>query len=327
MYHFPVKKAFVPNRQQPTLGMVAEQATFRWRPWRPLGGPADYPPLADFVGCKVLHQSDVLFWVGGTWVSCVLNGLPMPLFKQLARFAGLSIETQVRPQDLAPVGMLVSGRANVLNYTSQIVLPMTPLVMGVGEMNARNYSVHYQGTDASRIVPCLKPAFELASLASDRFEPSFAALPVTEELAYVSMKIRNSPQLSAVGLPTAGMAPVNKYCYSGWHETKDPDYVEFVFDRSERSRLVVKNLFFFETVMEFLKRGAEGDIDRVRQVVREHVVLNRLPRLAVHLDVGIHRLQGDKRHFLRPIDNLYAIIGCCVYVSMPGERMTVIIGK
>lgn len=193
----------------------------------------------------------------------------------------------------------------------------------------------YQGRDPRRRPAVLRPAFEVvldgrdAQWFTEQYTPT---LPVSHDLVYVSMKLHQAPG-SGQFPASSFLAPQRRFYYpeiASLNKERGRAYWEYQFDQSETSRALVKNLFFFETLMDFVqgKIPVGQRFDRVRLLVRKHVTEGRLPKLAVHLDLGVVPLLEEKRknvglRFKGPLPNLYRVIASSLYVTPPGAIMTV----
>lgn len=234
--------------------------------------------------------------------------------------------------------VIIKGRVNVINYTRHPIPALTPLVMGAPDDDpATRRPEFYQGRDPRRRPAVLRPAFEVvpnnrdAQWFTEQYTPT---LPVSHDLVYVSMKLHRAPG-SGQFPASSFLAPQRRFYYpeiaSLQDDKKHPSqYWKYQFDQSETSRALVKNLFFFETLMDFVqgKIPVGARFDRVRLLVRKHVTKGRLPKLAVHLDLGVAPLLEEKREnvglrFKGPLPNLYRVIASSLYVTPPGAIMAV----
>lgn len=326
---------------QPTLETVASLVKLELRPFQSKAGAG---VVARFVQVpveiqRVIHRSDVLFWVEEPEkTGWLLNGLPRNVINSgMVKFAGLALE----PNQLTEMGrvqetdrqVVIKGRANVINYTRDPIPALMPLVMGVPDLDpATGQSEFYQGQEPRRLVAVLRPAFPVKKDGRDAqwFTEQYTTLPVSQDLVYVSMKLHRAPGLEHASFPASSfLAPQRRSYYPEVKEAKDNRYWKYPFDVSETSRSVVKNLFFFETVMDFIRYPSfsrESRFERVRKVVREHVQKGRLPRLAVHLDLGVvplFKATAPGLRFEGPLPNLYRIIASSLYVTPPGATMAV----
>lgn len=237
--------------------------------------------------------------------------------------------------------VIIKGRVNVINYTRDTIPALTPLVMGRPDTDPTTlHPVFYQGRDPRRRPAVLRPAFEVepdgrdAQWFTEQYTPT---LPVSHDLVYVSMKLHRAPGSGQFPV-SAFLAPQRRSYYPEIAGLKDDQkhpsqYWEYPFDASETSRALVKNLFFFETLMDFVqgKTPVGQRFDRVRALVRKHVTRGRLPKLAVHLDLGVVPLLTEKRtgkslRFKGPLPNLYRVIASSLYVTPSGATMTVHLG-
>lgn len=330
---------------QPTLETVASLVQLELRPFQSKAGAG---VVARFVQVpaeiqRVIHRSDVLFWVEEPErTGWLLNGLPRNVIDSgMVKFAGLALE----PNQLTEIGrvqetarqVVIKGRANVINYTRDSIPALMPLVMGKPDLDpVTDQPDFHQGQEPRRLVAALRPAFPVKKDGRDAqwFTEQYTTLPVSQDLVYVSMKLHRAPGLEHASFPASSfLAPQRRSYYpeiKSLVELKgDTQYWGYQFDVSETSRSVVKNLFFFETVMDFIRYPSfsrESRFERVRKVVRKHVQKRRLPRLAVHLDLGVVPLFEATAPGLRfegPLPNLYRIIASSLYVTPPGATMAV----
>lgn len=335
---------------QSTLETVASLVTLELRPFKPSGGGGigvvpRYPDDLDREEKRAIHRSDVLFWLDQPEkTGWLLNGLPVNAIDSgMVKFAGLAIETNQlfengRTQE-ATRQVIIKGRVNVINYTRQPIPELTPLVMGAPDDDpATRRPEFYQGRDPRRRPAVLRPAFEVVADGRDAqwfTEQYTPTLPVSHDLVYVSMKLHRAPG-SGQFPASSFLAPQRRSYYPEIaslddKKQKDPKrFYDYQFDHSETSRALVKNLVFFETLMDFVqgKIPLGQRFDRVRLLVRKHVTKGRLPKLAVHLDLGVVPLLDEKRknvglRFKGPLPNLYRVIASSLYVTPPGAIMTV----
>lgn len=297
---------------------------------------------------RVIHRSDVLFWVEEPErTGWLLNGLPRNVIDSgMVKFAGLALETN----QLVEMGrvqettrqVVIKGRVNVINYTRDSIPALMPLVMGVPDKDlVTDQPEFHQGKDPRRLVAVLRPAFPVKKDGRDAqwFTEQYTTLPVSQDLVYVSMKLHRAPGLTHGSFPASSFLAPQRRCYypeaksKSLTEHKNKQYWEYQFDQSETSRALVKNLFFFETVMDFVRNlvSSSSSRERVKTLVRKHVRENRIPRLAVHLDLGVVPLLTQPRatpglRFEGPLPNLYRIIASSLYVTPPGATMAVHLG-
>ena len=201
-------------RHQPHMGMVAMQVETSQRPWRLLDKKAfvEFPALKSEDERSVVHQSDVMFWSDHVNVSCCLNRLPIVMFENVAKFAGLAVETSNYKLDHARMQVMIRGRANVVNYNDFAVGPSMPLVMSQVPVDAEGLPKWYRGNDPQRMVACLTPAFLADRADSLRYKFSWTELPVTAELVYASMKVRGVTDMPTDGFPNAALKPIHTFC-------------------------------------------------------------------------------------------------------------------
>ncbi len=334
---------------QPTLETVASLVKLELRPFQIKAGGG---VVARFIAAspdvqRVIHRSDVLFWVEEPErTGWLLNGLPRNVIDSgMVKFAGLALETN----QLVEMGrvqettrqVVIKGRVNVINYTRDPIPALMPLVMGVPDRDlVTDQPEFHQGKDPRRLVAVLRPAFPVKKDGRDAqwFTEQYTTLPVSQDLVYVSMKLHRAPGLTHGSFPASSFLAPQRRCYypevkSSLTEHKNKQYWEYRFDQSETSRALVKNLFFFETVMDFVRNlvssSSSSSRERVKKLVREHVRENRIPRLAVHLDLGVVPLLTGSTPGLRfegPLPNLYRIIASSLYVTPPGATMAVHLG-
>lgn len=328
---------------QSTLETVASLVKLELRPLqsRVAGGVVPRFAAAPVEVQRVIHRSDVLFWIDEPEkTGWLLNGLPRNVIASgMVKFAGLALETNQlwetgRTQETTRQ-VVIKGRVNVINYTRDPIPALMPLVMALPDLvPMTDRSQFHQGRDPRRLVAVLRPAFPVKKDGRDAqwFTEQYTTLPVSHDLVYVSMKLHNAPGLEHGSFPASSFLAPQTRCYYPEEKgltDRDNQYWTYSFDRSETSQALVKNLFFFETVVDFVRNPAlssESRLERVRGRVREHVQKNRLPRLAVHLDLGVVALPRRPTRRLRfegPLPNLYRIIASSLYVTPPGATMAV----
>lgn len=338
-----MSREVVLKTHQSTLETVASLVKLELRPFPSRAGVVPRFPLTlplQIQSQRTIHRSDVLFWIDQPEkTGWLLNGLPVDAVANgMVKFAGLAIETNQlyengRTQE-AIRQVVIKGRVNVVNYTRDPVPALMPLVMGTQAIDpVTALPAFYQGKDAQRLVAALVPAFEIEEDGKDAqwFTEQYTfTLPVSHDLVYVSMKLHRAPGYGEFPA-SAFLAPQRRSYYPEISTLKEQtsQYWEYQFDPSETSQALVRNLFFFETVMDFIQGRipVSERVDRVRRLVRRHVQKNRLPKLAVHLDLGVVSLDKIRRkpgfRFKGPLPNLYRIIGSSLYVTPPGATMTV----